>query len=152
VTRLAFLFPAAIALYGAYVMWNSLMRMTYYDSARGAPGPGFLPFWLAVGLIALGGLLAVRALRATRARNAAATDRAARIRPALALASLALLFVAFEPLGFVISVACFVLAIGYALGLHAWRVLAPAALGAAIVVYALFTALGVALPAGALGI
>ncbi len=57
--RLGVLLPAALAIYGAYVMWNALARMTYYNYARGAPGPGFLPFWLALGLIILGLILTI---------------------------------------------------------------------------------------------
>ena len=147
--RIEALLPASLALYGAYVMWNSLARMTYYNYARGAPGPGFLPFWLSVGLIGLGAILAFRALRPANVAPASAwPDALARRRIILVFSSLVVTLLVFERLGFVVTMAAFMIVVGFGLGLRSWTVLLPTSLLVAVGLYALFSWLGVVLPPG----
>jgi putative tricarboxylic transport membrane protein len=149
VKRVEALLPASLVLYGAYVMWNSLTRMTYYNYARGAPGPGFLPFWLSVGLVVLGSILAFRALRPANVAPASAwPDAPARRRILLVFSSLVVTLLVFERLGFVVTMAAFMIVVGFGLGLRSWIVLLPTSLLVAVGLYALFSWLGVVLPAG----
>jgi putative tricarboxylic transport membrane protein len=151
VKRVEALLPASLALYGGYVMWNSLTRMTYYNYDRGAPGPGFLPFWLSVGLVGLGAILVVRTLRPANAAPASAwPEGVARRRIMLVFWSLVVALLAFERLGFVLTTAAFMIVVGFGLGLRSWPVLLPTSLLVASGLYALFSWLGVALPPGIL--
>ena len=149
--RIEAVLPASLALYGAYVMWNSLARMTYYNYARGAPGPGFLPFWLSVGLVVLGVILTFRALRpANGAPSTAWPDALARRRIMLVFSALVVTLLLFEPLGFIVTMAAFMLVVGYGLGFRSWRILLPTAIAVSVGLYAMFSWLGVVLPAGIL--
>ncbi len=149
--RVGALLPASLALYGAYVMWNSLARMTYYNYERGAPGPGFLPFWLSVGLVGLGTILTLRALRAANvAPSSPWPDALARRRLALVFVSLVVTLLVFEPLGFVVTMGAFMIVVARGLGFRSWKVLLPTALAVAVGLYAMFSWLGVVLPAGIL--
>ena len=146
--RLEFLLPVALVIYGGYVMWNALARMVYYNHVRGAPGPGFLPFWLALGLIVLGVVVAVQAVRSPVMQAGEQGGERELRKIGFVLAALAVVLLAFNWLGFIVTTAAFIIVVAYRLGVHAGRVLVPVALLASIGAYALFTWLGVDLPRG----
>lgn len=147
--RLGVLLPAALAIYGGYVMWNALARMTYYNYARGAPGPGFLPFWLALGLIILGLILTVQAVRSPMPPHDENSRKELR-EIGFVLAALAIALLVFTSLGFVITTVIFIVVIAHRFGIRSWSVLVPSALAVGVGGYALFTWLGVDLPRGLL--
>lgn len=148
--RIELLLPVALIIYGGYVMWNALARMTYYNYARGAPGPGFLPFWLALGLIVLGVVVTLQAVRSPMMRTPSEGGEQGPRKIGFVLAALAIALLVFEWLGFVITTVSFIVLVGYRLGIRKWWVLAPVAILAGVGVYALFAWLGADLPKGLL--
>jgi hypothetical protein len=144
--------PALLALVGAFLMWHALTRMTYYNHDRGAPGPGFMAFWVALGIAVTGCAVALRAARGRGiADEEAAPDRAGALRILAVLAGLAALLALFERLGFVIGSALFTALAAWMLGMRSpFRFMLFAA-GAALSVYVLFALLlDVRLPTGPL--
>ncbi len=151
--RVQLLPPAFFVLFGGYIMWESLFRMTYYNYARGAPGPGFLPFWLALGLIAFGLHLLVGAVRDPQAEVAERqwTDASGLKRIGFVVAALLVFFLAFERLGFIVTATLFMAIVSYGLGIRSWKIFVPVSLLVGIGLYLLFsTWLEVSLPAGVL--
>lgn len=138
----------ALAALGIYIMVEALQWE--YLTPEG-PGPGFFPLWYGIALLALSAVLVVSEL-ARRAARGAAIDwkpvgRALSTWLALA-ASVALL----KPLGFVISFALliyFIVAFMYRRPQKIALLVAAASAAGFFLVFQL--ALGVALPAGALG-
>jgi hypothetical protein len=172
--RADYLFPIFFVVVGATILYQSLFKLVYFDSQRGAPGPGFLAFWLAAGLIGVSLGIIVTTLR--RHREAPAEIAIARSEPVdpvlaelereaeleaawptregwqriafLLLPFVALLFL-FERAGFIISTALYIGITGYGLGFRRLVLLLPTAIGAAFAIYYLFSHwLGVNLPAG----
>jgi len=148
--RIQSIFLICLIAGGALLMRESLFSMTYYNSARGAPGPGFLPFWLSLGLI---GFATTQLLKIVRLPQVDDTDewydKDGRWRIGFALASLAILLLLFERLGFVVSITLFVAIAAFGLGFRHLISLTLVSLGAGFGLYLLFdTLLGSSLPRG----
>lgn len=75
----------------------------------GHPGPGFFPFWLALGLSVVAVVLLLARRSAPAQPAAAPGERVRRDRVLLALAASAVYAFALEPLGFVLSTSLFLL-------------------------------------------
>lgn len=145
------LLPLGFAVLGAEVMRQSLTRMTFYNYERGAPGPGFLPFWLSLGVVFLGLSLAVREAVALGAEEEGVSWPDAsgwrRIGAVLGLFGVALLVL--EWFGFIPTTIVYVGLVAYGLGLRAPKVVVPVSLSVGLVLYGLFSLwLRVPLPKG----
>ena len=127
------------------------MKFAYF--LDGVPGPGFLPRWVAAGLICVGLYLTAKGIRpgialqkAIEWPEAGAWRRVAAILGALALALLLL-----ENLGFVIVVTVFMAVVMYSLSVRSWLMLATVPVLTAIGLYVIFAVwLRVPLPRGVL--
>ena len=118
------------------------------------PRPGFLPFWISLGIIAMGLLLAWRGIRLGRSYSANHEwpDLRGWTRIAVVVVALTLSILLLEPLGFLVIAVLFVATVAFGLGMRSWRVLAVVPLVAAIVLNGVFAVwLRVPLPGGILG-
>lgn len=138
----------ALAALGIYIMVQALQWE--YVTPEG-PGPGFFPLWYGIAMLALSAVLVVSELARRSARGSAIDwkplGRALSTWLALA-ASVAL----FKPLGFLVSFALltyFIVAFIYRRPQKTAVLVAVASAAGFFLVFRL--ALGVALPAGALG-
>ena len=168
-----YVLPALFLIIGGVIMYQSLVNLAYFDARRGAPGPGFLAFWLSVGLIAASIGIIVNTAREAAVRAApgavaaddpvlAELEREAALeeswparrgwqRIAYLVVPLVALLVVFERAGFILSTALYVIVAGYGLGMRRLAVLIPASLASAAALFLLFsTWLGVKLPDGLL--
>jgi putative tricarboxylic transport membrane protein len=167
-----YVLPTVFLIIGGVIMYQSLFRLAYFDLRRGAPGPGFLAFWLSVGLIAvsLGIIINAAGYKAVHPLSAALADdpllaemeREAELddgwparlgwqRIAYLVVPLVAVMLVFERAGFLISTALYVMVAGYGLGIRRPLVLIPAAIASSAALYLLFsTWLGVKLPDGLL--
>ena len=143
---------AGVAAAGAFVLWGSFHLPGGGGYAE--VGPGVVPRIVGTGLLALGALLVVEALRGGfRAFDEAAERRLGMDWAAFAwitagIAAYALLVV---PLGFVIASALLFVAVARGFASRRWLANAAAGLALGAVVYAIFNyGLGLALPAGVL--
>lgn len=168
--RMEYLPPLFFTVIGVVIMYQSLVNLIYFDANRGAPGPGFLAFWLSVGLLGVSaGIIlniarrpalpeakhvdADNALLAEMEREAEMEeswpDREGWKRIGYLMIPFVLLLVAFERIGFIVSAALYMMIAGYGLGYRRLAVLIPVSVVAASVLFVLFsTWLGVNLPAG----
>jgi len=141
----------AFAGLGTFVAFESAGYPYLID---GVPGPGFLPRWIAAGLIGAGLMLTAQALR-TRAAPLEPIewpDRRGWRRVALMLGALAVSLVLLDKLGFLVTTTLFVAVVIFGLGVRSWRTLATVPLIAAIGLYTVFAVwLSVPLPKGILG-
>jgi putative tricarboxylic transport membrane protein len=119
----------------------------------GVPGPGFLPRWIAIGLIAAGIVLTTNALRARAAplEPIEWPERRGWRRIGLMLGALAVSLLLLEKLGFLVTTALFMAVVIFGLGVRSWLMLASVPLLAAIGLYVVFAVwLSVPLPKGIL--
>lgn len=115
----------------------------------GNPGPGFLPLVLGLLLIGLGIGCAVRAVRARETKDVTLADRKA----AICVAALIGAALAFVPLGFLPTIAVFLVVLFAVLAGMRWWVAALSGCGASVAVWLVFDRLlGLGLPAGVLPI
>lgn len=143
-------FGSGILAFGVVLLDGSL-KLPYY--VEEVPGPGFLPLWLSLGIIAMGLVLTVRGMRLGKYRieNVEWPDAVGRWRIAIILAALGLVLIMLDTLGFLASVALFVAIATFGLGTRSWRELIPVPILAAAVLYAIFALwLKVPLPKGIL--
>jgi putative tricarboxylic transport membrane protein len=138
----------ALALLGGFIIAQAWQWD--YSTSEG-PGPGFFPLWYGIAMLALSALLVASNLRAAPARGK--TPDWARIRRALGVwLALAVSVALFKLVGFVVGFALltyFIVAVLYRKP-PATAAIVAAATGAGF--YLVFDlALGLALPAGALG-
>lgn len=134
----------ALAALGGYIVLEA-SRWDYLTPD--GPGAGFFPLWYGIAMLSLSAILVVSNLKSRLKIDWRSTGRALSTWLALA-ASVAL----FKPLGFVLSFALltfFLVAVMYRRPLRVAALAAAASAAAFHVVFAL--ALGVPLPAGALG-
>lgn len=116
-----------------------------------APGPGFAPLALGIGLALAGIAAGTKALLATPRAPADEEEGAGR-KAAFACLLLLGAVLAFEPLGFMLTSLVFLFAGFTLLGGANWRMALPAAAVAAALLWLLFTKLlGVGLPYGLIG-
>jgi len=142
----------ALLALAAWLGWHAA-RLTYYSSL--GPGPGFFPRWLCVALACLALVVIAQALRAPRAARAgeAGPSGSALARIAMVVAALALAGPALDILGFRAAMAGVCLVVVLVLGCRSPAQIAIAVLVGGPGAQLLFAdALGVALPAGWLGL
>lgn len=119
----------------------------------GVPGPGFLPLWIAIGIVVTGILLMVTALRARPIPEDAIQWPAAEgwRQVAILLGALAAALLLLDRLGFLIVAALFMAVVVFSLGVRSWRTLVTVPLLSAIGLYLVFAVwLRVPLPKGLL--
>jgi putative tricarboxylic transport membrane protein len=153
VHRAAILLPAGLTIFGAIILWQSLATMDYFYVARGAPGPGFLPFWLSLGVVALGVVLTFRAVTVPRERAVVEEwpDADGRRKIGVMLAGFVAALLALQPLGFLLTSILFVGLVAYTLGFRPLKILVPVAILTGVFFHVLFTIwLRVGLPQGIL--
>ncbi len=122
-------------------------RMPLYED--GVPGPGLAPLMLGLALAALGLIIAAAAVMRRDAALIPVLDRDTLLAVLFLFAAVA----AFEVAGFVPATFLFLLAGFVLIGRESWLPAATVAGAATLVTWALFVkALGVALPAGLLGL
>jgi putative tricarboxylic transport membrane protein len=139
---------AVFAAIGGCMLLHALKLAYIVDDI---PGPGFLPRWIAAGLIATGSVLVLKALRPKDAEPTAWPGAAGWLRVILVLAALGLAFVALTTLGFLVTTTLFVGVVIFGLGVRSKVMLATVPLLAAIVLYVVFAVcLSVPLPKGVL--
>jgi putative tricarboxylic transport membrane protein len=141
-----------LLLLAGYIVHGSL-QLTYFTSL--GPGPGFFPFWLA---IILGGLAIVMLVRTFVGQPEATppdfvTDRAGYLRIGMVILALAATALAFERLGFRVTMLAMYLLLLGTLGRHRLVGIALIALAGSFGVYYLFVHwLHVPLPVGVFGL
>ena len=142
---------AAVVVAIGVTLFVHAYRLDYM--VENVPGPGFLPLWLAVGIVAAGLVLAAKALRPALA-SAERIDWPQRYgwtRIAIMLGALAVALFVLEPLGFLVTATLFMSAVVFALGVRSWPMLLGVPVLAALVLHLVFVVwLDVPLPAGLL--
>jgi hypothetical protein len=141
---------AAFVAIGAAMMLHALGMPYLLD---GVPGPGFLPRWIAAGLITAGMVIVVKAVRPAPAATepVAWPSAGGWRRVALMAGALAAALIALNTLGFLVTTTVFVAVVIYGLGIRSWRMLASVPLLAACGLYLVFAVwLNVPLPKGLL--
>jgi hypothetical protein len=139
---------AVFAVLGALMMFEAL-KLAYM--IEGVPGPGFLPRWVAGGLVLAGVVLTAKGLRPALAAAEAIPwpDPPGRRRLILMLGALALALVLLDSAGFVVVTTVFMGVVVYGLGVRSRLMLALVPLGAAVGLYVVFAVwLRVPLPKG----
>ena len=139
-----------IAVVGIVMLLESLKFAYFLD---GVPGPGFLPRWVAGGLVLMGLFLTAKAIRpgAALTKAIAWPYAGAWRRVAVMLGALALGLVLLDKLGFVIITTVFMAVVMYSLGVRSWRLLATVPVLTAVALYVIFAVwLRVPLPKGVL--
>ena len=118
-----------------------------------APGPGFFPFALALGLAATAAMLVMRALRhAQPSRPAAPVSAGGRARLLTVVVALFGYTAVLGGLGFVVATFLLMVVLFRAVESHRWAVALAAAASAAVLSHLLFKVwLGVRLPPGPWG-
>lgn len=135
---------------GVLMLLESLKFAYFLD---GVPGPGFLPRWVAAGLVCVGLYLTAKGIRPGIALQNAISwpDAGAWRRVAFILGALALALLLLDKLGFVIVVAVFMAVVMYSLSVRSWLMLATVPVLTAIGLYVIFAVwLRVPLPKGVL--
>jgi putative tricarboxylic transport membrane protein len=135
---------------GALLLLGTI-KMPYF--LEGVPGPGFLPLWLSLGLVATGGMLTIKGIWPGPLPKAEVIwpGWVAWRKNGILLSALAISFLLLDLLGFLVTTALFVAAVAFGLGTRSWRILASVPLMTAIVLYGVFAVwLRVPLPRGIL--
>ncbi len=135
---------------GALLMIES-SKLPYL--VESVPGPGFLPLWIAAGILVTGAVVLFNALRGRAAGPAIEWPSAwGRRQFGVLLGALALALLVFTKLGFFITTTFFMGVVIFSLGVRSWPTLLIAPLASAGILYLVFAVwLGVPLPAGVLG-
>ena len=139
-----------LLLFAIYIGWESSL---IESGAEFGMGPGFMPFWLSVGLGITSAALLVRAVALPTGRFAPsfAPDRAGGMRVVLVLIVYLIAIVAMKPLGIPLSLALLTAATMPVFGSRNWKAIALTAIFTLFGVYLLFGRwLGVPLPMGVL--
>jgi putative tricarboxylic transport membrane protein len=119
------------------------------------PGPGFLPLWLGIGILATGAILTAKALRPALvpAEPVEWPQLPGWIQIAVMLGSLAVTLYVLEPLGFLLAASLFIACLMFSLGVRSWPKLIGVPIAAAVVLHVVFVVwLGVPLPMGVLSL
>jgi putative tricarboxylic transport membrane protein len=144
---------AVFVAIGAWMLRDAV-NMSYF--VEGVPGPGFLPLWIALGIIVSGVVLTAkgvwpRRLAAPDAEGVTWPQAAGWWRVALMLGAMAVSLVVLEKLGFMVTTTLFMVAVVFGLGVRSWWVLATVPLVSAVALYVIFAVwLRVPLPKGIL--
>ena len=137
-----------VTVVGVLMLLES-MKFAYF--LEGVPGPGFLPRWIAVGLVCTGLVLTVKGLRPGMVLQEAIQwpDAGGWKRIALMLGALAVALILLEKLGFMVVTTVFMAVLIFGLGVRSWVMLVSVPLVAAIGLYVVFAVwLRVPLPKG----
>lgn len=133
---------------GVLMLVESL-KFAYF--LEGVPGPGFLPRWVAGGLICTGLYLTAKAIRPALAPQEPIQWPAASgwRRIALMVGALAVALLLLDKLGFLVVTTVFMAVVVFGLGVRSWAMLATIPFAAAIGLYVVFAVwLRVPLPKG----
>jgi hypothetical protein len=139
-----------LLLFAVYIGWESSL---IESGAEFGMGPGFMPFWLSVGLGITAAAVLVRAvaLPARLFEPAFYPDRAGGMRVILVLAGYLLAIVLMKPLGLPLSMAILTAITMPVFGSRSWKAIALTAILTLFGVYLIFGRwLGVPLPMGIL--
>ena len=139
-----------LLLFAIYIGYESSLIEA---GAEFGMGPGFMPFWLSVGLGITAAILLVRAIALPAGRFAPLfyPDRAGGMRVILILAGYLLAIVLMKPLGMPISLAIITAVTMPVFGARNWKAIALTAILTLFGVYLIFGRwLGVPLPMGVL--
>ena len=137
-----------VTVVGVLMLLESMKFAYFLD---GVPGPGFLPRWIAVGLVCTGLVLTVKGLRPGMVLQEAIQwpDAGGWKRIALMLGALAVALILLEKLGFMVVTTVFMAVLIFGLGVRSWVMLVSVPLVAAIGLYVVFAVwLRVPLPKG----
>lgn len=127
------------------------MKFPYF--VENVPGPGFLPRWIAGGIITAGLALAAKGIwpRLLIAEAVAWPEAPGWRRVGLMLGALAVSLLLLKTLGFMLVTALFMAAVVFGLGIRSWLILASVPLASAVALYVIFAVwLLVPLPKGTL--
>jgi putative tricarboxylic transport membrane protein len=102
-------FALATVLLGAFVI---VYALDYGYTARGNPGPGFFPFWVGIGVVALGAVNAARAA-AGREHLTESFDWIGLLRTAGIAAVIAAFLLTVDWTGMLIGIGLVVIALGF---------------------------------------
>lgn len=152
--RVDIILPAVLTAFGVVIMWQSMTQMDYFYADRGAPGPGFLPFWVALGVALLGFVAMTRAIVSPSglAEGEEWPDRRAWKRIGLMLAGFLIFLLTINLLGFIVVTVIFLACVSYLLGMRSLTVLVPLSISMGILVHLIFNVgLRISLPIGLLG-
>ncbi|MGV6874858.1 tripartite tricarboxylate transporter TctB family protein [Pseudochelatococcus sp. B33] len=151
--RAHIILPALLTGLGAVILWQSLFKMDYFYVNRGAPGPGFLPFWVSLGVVVLGGLLTIRASASGSApADVEWPDRSGWRRIGIVLGGFLLFLIFVGLIGFTLSTIAFLAGVSYLLGMRRLIIVLPVAVGVGLFLHIVFgTWLRISLPIGLLG-
>jgi len=143
---------AVFVAIGAWMLLEAI-RMPYF--VEGVPGPGFLPLWIALGIMVSGVVLTAKGfwprLTAPDAESVTWPQTAGWWRVALMLGALAVSLVVLDKLGFMVTTTLFMAVVVFGLGVRSWRVLATVPPVSAVALYVIFAVwLRVPLPKGIL--
>jgi putative tricarboxylic transport membrane protein len=128
---------AMILLGAAFVLGREALRLSYSDASH-VPGPGFLPFWLAVGLaVGAAGMLLERRWKALRS-SAWFPSRDGMFRVSILTALTVLLVFSIGPLGMYIAVGLYLLAFLAIYMPGRWLVILLVATGSPLTIYLVF--------------
>jgi putative tricarboxylic transport membrane protein len=119
------------------------------------PGPGFLPLWLGIAIVATGIILTGKALRPAAAAMAAIDwpPRSGWVQIGVMLGGLALALLVLEPLGFLLTAMLFMAGLVFSLGVRSWPMLLGVPIVSALVLHLVFVVwLAVPLPSGVLSL
>jgi len=141
---------ALVLAIGAAILLGSI-KFPYL--VEGVPGPGFLPRWIAIGLLGTGLVLTAQGIRARLVLQEAIQWPTAGgwARVGLMLGGLAVSLVLLDKLGFLLTTTLFMAVVVFGLGVRSWRMLVSIPLLSAIGLYVVFAVwLRVPLPKGIL--
>jgi hypothetical protein len=128
-----------------------LQSLTFAYFAEGVPGPGFLPRWIAAGLVCAGLVLTAKGLRPklTIQEPIRWPDASGWRRVGLMLGALAVALLLLDKLGFMVVTTAFMAVLIFGLGVRSWVMLITTPLAAAFGLYVVFAVwLRVPLPKG----
>lgn len=141
---------AVFVAIGAFMLFEA-MKFPYM--LADVPGPGFLPRWIAIGIIGTGLVLTAKGIRPGLAVQAVIDwpDATGWRRVGLMIGALAVSLLVLDKLGFLVTTALFMVVVVYGLGSRSWWTLVSMPLVAAIGLYVIFAVwLRVPLPKGIL--
>ena len=144
--------PGLLTAFGAVILWQSVARMDYFYVDRGAPGPGFLPFWVSLGIVVLGAILTFQAARSAAPTNVEWPDRLGFHRILYLIGGFLVFLFAVRFIGFTLASILFLGVVSYLLGMRRMIVLLPVSIGVGLFLHLVFnTWLRISLPVGMLG-
>ena len=143
------------SMFVAIGVWMLLEAIKMPYIVEGVPGPGFLPLWIALGIIVSGFVLTAKGIwprLALQGEQGVMWPQAAGWwRVALILGAMAVSLVVLEKLGFMVTTTLFMAAVVFGLGVRSWWMLATVPLVSAVALYVIFAVwLRVPLPKGIL--